>query len=121
MRTALNNLILTEIGELDIDQLIDLFENLAAFAKINSAAQTSSLSSLSRRQMAVTAKATKTAETTREALILFFSDECQYIRDLLEDTIVDGFDALSKDALKQFLQEIGWLDRIVPIPYLGGR
>ena len=81
-----------------------MLESFETFATINSAAVNSELLNMSRKQMSATAKASKSAETTREALIFFFSDDGKYIRDLLEDTVVDGFDSLSKDAVKTLLE-----------------
>ena len=69
--------------------------------------------------MSAQAQATKSAETTREAVIFFFSDDGKYVRDLLEDTVVDGFDSLSKDALKQLLMQMGWYEQLFPFPNIG--
>lgn len=76
MKNALNNLIMDKNGQLDIDQLIDLLESFETFAKINSAAMSDTgLLNMSRKQMSATAKMSKSAETTREALIFFFSED----------------------------------------------
>ena len=42
---------------------------------------------------------TKNVETTREALIFFFSQDGKYLRDLVLDTVIDGADSLSKGAI----------------------
>jgi hypothetical protein len=50
---------------------------------------------------------TKSAETTRESLIFFFSNDGKYLRDLLENTIVDGVDSLSKEAALSLFRRLG--------------
>ena len=119
MKKALNDLIMDKDGALNIDQLIDLLESFETFAKINSATINQDLMNMSRKQMSVNAKSTKSAETTREALIFFFSDDGQYIRDLLEDTVVDGFDSLSKEAVGVVLQRMGLYNTLIPLPNVG--
>lgn len=81
-------------------------ERFETFAKINSATVNSKLLHMNRSASTV-AKDTKSAETTREALIFFFSDDGAYIRNLLEDTVVDGFDSLSKEGVIYLLKQWG--------------
>jgi len=50
---------------------------------------------------------TKSAETTRESLIFFFSKDGEYLRNLLEDTLVDGVDSLSKEATLSLFRRLG--------------
>jgi len=50
---------------------------------------------------------TKNAETTREALIFFFSKEGEYLRNCVETYLVDGIDSLSKGAVLQIFKTIG--------------
>ena len=52
-----------------------------------------------REQMSKKSSHTKNAETTREALIFFFSQDGKYLRDLVLDTVIDGADSLSKGAI----------------------
>ena len=98
-----------------------MLESFETFAKINSAAVNNDLINLSRQQVSVQAKLSKSAETTREALIFFFSEDGRYIRNLLEDTVVDGFDSLSKEAVANVLTRLGMFDRNLLVPFIGFR
>ena len=63
----------------------------------------------------------KSSETTREALLFFFSDDGEYIRDLLEDTVVDGVDSLSKNAVAYLMNQLGLFNAPVLIPGVSKR
>lgn len=51
---------------------------------------------LTRDDVASKAQNKNSMNTTREALIFFFSEDGNYLRGLLEDVIVDGVDSMSK-------------------------
>lgn len=48
----------------------------------------------------------QSVESTREALIFFFSEDGTYLRNILEDTVTDGIDSLSKSAVIELTKRI---------------
>jgi|TARA_B110000305_G_C19039485_1_gene447503 hypothetical protein len=89
-------MIFDKSGNLDMDQMIDLLENFETFAKINQAKVKNDLMNLTREEVTNVAKNKSSINTTREAVIFFFSEDGNYLRGLLEDVIVDGIDSMSK-------------------------
>ena len=51
-------------------------------------------------------KNSQSVESTREALIFFFSEDGSYLRNLLEDTVIDGIDSMSKNAVIELTKRI---------------
>lgn len=82
-------------------------ESFETFAKLNSSAVNSDLINFRKKEISSQAKLTKSAETTRESLIFFFSKDGEYLRNLLEDTLVDGVDSLSKEATLSLFRRLG--------------
>lgn len=63
-----------------------------------------------------TGKDGNSIENTREALLFFFSPDGSYLRGLLEDTISDGIESLSKGAIINLLQRILNKDQEISLP-----
>ena len=51
IKTALNNVILGDDGQIDIDKMIDLLQSFEVYAKINSAAMDKGLMQISREEL----------------------------------------------------------------------
>lgn len=105
IKNALNNVILGDDGQIDIDKMIDLLQSFEVYAKINSAAMDKGLMQISREELKGS-KSNQSIESTREALIFFFSEDGSYLRNLLEDTVIDGIDSLSKSAVVELTKRI---------------
>ena len=105
IKNALNNVILGDDGQIDIDKMIDLLQSFEVYAKINSAAMDKGLMQISREELKGS-KQTQSIESTREALIFFFSEDGSYLRNLLEETVIDGIDSLSKSAVVELTKRI---------------
>jgi hypothetical protein len=100
VKKSLQGLIYDKSGELNIDKFIELLESFEVYAKINNAATDRGLINMSRTELKrSTGKDSNNIENTREALLFFFSQDGAYIRGLLEDTISDGIESLSKGAV----------------------
>ena len=94
----MNQLIYDSEGDLKVDRMIELLESFEIYAKLNNAATDKGLMNLSRNDLK-RGKGQQTAENTREALLFFFSEDGAYLRGLLENSITEGIDSLSKGAL----------------------
>lgn len=101
--------------------MIDLLQSFEVYAKINSTAMESGLIGVSRNElkgnlgkmpggmngkMPRMGNSSQSVESTREALIFFFSEDGNYLRSLLEDTITDGIDSLSKNAVAELVKTL---------------
>jgi len=78
--------------------MIELLESFEIYAKLNTAATDKGLMDLNRDQLK-RGQGLQTASNTRETLLFFFSEDGSYLRGLLENSICEGIDSLSKNAL----------------------
>ena len=85
--------------------MIDLLQSFEQYAKINSAAIDKGLMQISREDLKGSNNS-QSIESTREALIFFFSEDGTYLRNLLEDTVIDGIDSMSKSAIIELTKRI---------------
>jgi hypothetical protein len=107
VKKSLKGLIYDKNGELNIDKFIELLESFEVYAKINNAATDKGLMNMSRQELKrSTGKDGNSIENTREALLFFFSADGSYLRGLLEDTISDGIESLSKGAIVELLKNV---------------
>ena len=110
IKSALNNVILGDDGKIDIDKMIDLLQSFEKYAKINSFAMDKGLMQISRDELkgstGESSSNSQSIESTREALIFFFSDDGSYLRNLLEETVIDGIDSLSKSAVIELTKRL---------------
>ena len=110
VKKSLEDLIYDKEGKLKIDKFIELLESFEVYAKINNAASDKGLMDLSRNELKRSNAKAGDVESTREALLFFFSDDGAYLRSLLEDTLIDGIESLSKGAVLEVLKNITNMD-----------
>ena len=116
VKKSLEDLIYDNKGELKVDKFIELLESFEVYAKINNAATDMSLMDLSRNDLKRSNSGDGSVENTREALLFFFSDDGAYLRSLLEDTLTDGIESLSKGAVLEVLKNVTNLDQELNLP-----